>query len=234
MDGIKGLNEMKEREISGRKCFIYDRGSSDVFLIEPIGSHSLEMIDAEVDLIEELSGGKGFTAVMILTDWNQDLPPWAAEPVMRGDDAFGSGAPDTLQFITEQLIPELATGGEQKVYLGGYSLAGLFALWAAYQTDLFDGVAAASPSVWYPDWPAFAEANEVQVSRVYLSLGKKEEKTRHPLMRTVGDNIRKQHDLLSASHKCREVILEMNPGNHFVAADLRMAKGFAWLMAGEE
>ena len=99
MDGVK------ERVISGRRCFIYDRGSSDALLIEPIGSHSLEMIDAEVKLIEELSGGKGFTAVMFLTDWNQDLPPWAAEPVMRGDDAFGSGAPDTLQFITEQLIP---------------------------------------------------------------------------------------------------------------------------------
>ena len=204
----------------------------DALLIQPIGEHSLETIDAEVSRIEEMAGSRPFTLAAFLTDWNQDLPPWGA-PAMRGEEPFGEGAPDTLAFIREHLIPEISSGGEHETYLGGYSLAGLFAMWAAYQTDLFAGVAAASPSLWYPGWPAFAEKKQVRAPKVYLSLGKKEEKTRHPVMQTVGENIRKQFDLARRSPKCEDVILEMNPGNHFQDADLRMAKGFAWLLSGE-
>lgn len=65
---------------------------------------------------------------------------------------------------------------------------------------------------------------------MYLSLGKKEEKVRHPLMRTVGENIRRLQERLNIDPACRECTLEMNPGNHFVDAELRMAKGFAWIM----
>ena len=63
---------------------------------------------------------------------------------------------------------------------------------------------------------------------VYLRLGDKEEKARNPVMASVGDAIRRQQALLAAqgiSH-----MLEWNAGNHFVDADIRMAKGFAWLM----
>ena len=223
---------MNERTIAGKSCFVYGDGSSDVLLIQPIGEHNLDSMDSEVAMIEEMSGGKDFSMVMFLTDWNQDLPPWGA-PAMRGEELFGEGAPDTLTFIREHLIQEVSSGKEHEIYLGGYSLAGLFAMWATYQTNLFAGVAAASPSLWYPGWPAFAEKKQVRAPKVYLSLGKKEEKTRHPVMQTVGENIRKQFDLARRSPKCEDVILEMNPGNHFQDADLRMAKGFAWLLSGE-
>ena len=121
-----------------------------------------------------------------------------------------------------------------KLCIGGYSLAGLFALWSAYETDLFDGVAAASPSVWFPGWIGHAETNAVKAGKVYLSLGDKEEKTRNPVMRTVGDNIRRQHELLQAEPACEKCILEMNQGNHFKEPDIRTAKGFAWLLGGKE
>jgi len=68
---------------------------------------------------------------------------------------------------------------------------------------------------------------------VYLSLGDKEEKTRNPVMRTVGDNIRRQHELLQADPSCEKCILEMNQGNHFKEPDIRTAKGFAWLLQNQ-
>ena len=68
---------------------------------------------------------------------------------------------------------------------------------------------------------------------IYLSLGTKEEKTRNPVMKTVGDNIRRLQEILRADSNCADVVLEMNPGNHFREPDLRMAKGFAWLMDKE-
>ena len=115
-----------------------------------------------------------------------------------------------------------------RLLLGGYSLAGLFALWTAYQTDAFDGIAAASPSVWYPQWIDYASEKRPLVKSIYLSLGDKEDKARNPVMAQVGKAIRKQHELLSGQEI--NTILEWNAGNHFVDSEKRMAQGFAWLL----
>ena len=113
-------------------------------------------------------------------------------------------------------------------YIGGYSLAGLFALWAAYQTDTFDGVAAASPSMWFPGFADYMKENEIRTDTVYLSLGDKEEKARNPVMATVGDRIREAHALLK--EQGANCILEWNKGNHFKDTDLRTARAFAWVL----
>ena len=59
-------------------------------------------------------------------------------------------------------------------------MAGLFSLWAAYQTDAFAGVAAASPSIWFPDFLQDMKEHGIRTESVYLSLGDREEKTRNP------------------------------------------------------
>jgi xylulokinase len=143
---------------------------------------------------------------------------------------FGNGAEKTLAFVTNQLLPKLLERGidTEHCLLGGYSLAGLFALWASYQSDRFEGIAAASPSVWFPGWIAYATEYKPQADFVYLSLGDKEEKARNPLMAQVGNAIRKQKEILK--EQGMNTILEWNAGNHFVDSEKRMAKGFAWLM----
>jgi predicted alpha/beta superfamily hydrolase len=232
-----GRRSILKTQISGKTCYIYDCGSSDVLLIQPVDDHDIEVLDSEVAEIARLAGSRGFTlAAFKVDDWNADLSPWEAPPVF-GSEGFAGGAEETLKYVTEMLIPELirATGGKgEKAYpeicIGGYSLAGFFALWAAYQTDLFSGAAAASPSVWFPGWIGYAESNAIKADKVYLSLGDKEEKTRNPVMRTVGDCIRRQLEILQADPACEECTLEMNQGNHFKEPDIRTAKGFAWLI----
>ena len=113
-------------------------------------------------------------------------------------------------------------------YIGGYSLAGLFALWAAYQTDGFAGVAAASPSIWFPGFTEYMTSRSIHTGRVYLTLGDREEKTRNPVMSTVGDRIRAMNDYLTSQGKV--CTLEWNQGNHFKEPDLRMAKGFSFML----
>jgi predicted alpha/beta superfamily hydrolase len=162
----------------------------------------------------------------MIKDWNQELTPWAA-PAVFGKVPFGSGAEKTLEFITNQLLPEVQENIPHLI-LGGYSLAGLFALWSGYQTDKFEGIAAASPSVWYPKWIDYASENKPLAKSVYLSLGDKEEKAKNPVMAQVGNAIRKQHELLTEQEI--NTLLEWNAGNHFVDSDKRMAKGFAWLL----
>ena len=206
------------------KLYKYGNPNADIVLIQPVDDHDLEGIENEVSVIAESCGRNFFLIACQVEDWNKDLSPWKA-PAVFGKEDFGDGAEETLRKILDLCSDEGKT-----YYIGGYSLAGFFALWAAYQKDMFKGAVAASPSVWFPGWIEYAGKNTVRADKVYLSLGDKEEKTRNPVMRTVGDNIRRQYELLQADPGCSDCILEMNQGNHFKEPDIRTAKGFAWLL----
>ena len=219
---------MTKNEISlnGRGCFLYRDEAATHLLIQPIDEHDLEVLEQEVEAIRNLSDKSFSLVAFMIKDWNQELTPWAAPPVF-GKIPFGDGAEKTLEFITSQLLPEVKDNIPHLI-LGGYSLAGLFALWAGYQTDQFEGIVAASPSVWYPQWIDFASEKSPLAQSVYLSLGDKEEKAKNQVMAQVGNAIRKQHELLNGQKV--NTTLEWNPGNHFVDSEKRTAKGFAWVL----
>ena len=215
-----------EISIDGRLCFLYQDEAATHLLIQPIDEHDLELLDQEIEAIKKLSDKPFSLVAFMIKDWNQELTPWAA-PAVFGKVPFGSGAEKTLEFITSRLLPEVQENIPHLI-LGGYSLAGLFALWAGYQTDKFDGIVAASPSVWFPKWIEYATDNKPLAKSIYLSLGDKEEKAKNPVMAQVGNAIRRQNELLTG--QMDNTILEWNPGNHFVDSEKRTAKGFAWVM----
>ena len=215
--------------ISDRECYLYVQPASRYLLVQPVDEHDLELLEKEVETIQVLTN-QPFTLVAFkIEDWNQELSPWEAPPVF-GKVPFGNGAEKTLAFVTSQLLPDMQEKGIDTSHclLGGYSLAGLFALWTSYQSDRFVGIAAASPSVWFPGWVEYAKENRPRAYSIYLSLGDKEEKARNPLMAQVGNAIRKQEEM--QKDQGLNTILEWNAGNHFVDSEKRMAKGFAWLM----
>ena len=219
-------------QIADRTWIMYKSEQPEYLLIQPIDEHDLEVLDNEVTTIQSLAN-KSFTLVAFeIIDWQSELTPWTV-PAVFGKIPFGDGAIATLSFIKDILIPQmeqkqLFDKEKMKCVLGGYSLAGFFALWSAYQTELFDGIAAVSPSVWYPQWTEYAEINKPLATSVYLSLGDKEEKTKNPTMAQVGNCIRKQLELLTTQGI--NTILEWNPGNHFQHSDERTARGFAWVL----
>ena len=202
--------------------FEYGNPDAGIVLVQPVDDHDMSVIDSEVRYIRELTDKEFSLLAVKVEHWNTDLSPWAA-PAVFGNECFGNGAADTLAEIM-QLINDPC-----KAYIiGGYSLAGLFALWTATRTDLFCGVAAASPSVWFPGFIDYLEDHIVHAETVYLSLGDKEEKTRNPVMSKVGACIREGYKcLLEKGCGCT---LEWNSGNHFKEPDLRTAKAFAWVM----
>ena len=204
-------------------CF-GDPAKSEWTLIRPADSHDRDALPREIQRIRELCPESSFAVIPVQVDWFQELPPWPAPAVFKGQGDFGDGAAETLGRIIREIVPE--AGG--KKILGGYSLAGLFALWAGYRTGLLDGIVAASPSVWYPGWDEFIARNRCLAPAVYLSLGRQEETSRNPVMRTVGGRIREQHRLLREQNV--HTALEWNPGNHFREPDRRTAAGFAWIM----
>ena len=224
----------QEQIIGGRRCFLYGDEEADIFLIQAAGDHEWNALVREAEYIKELACGTPFAlAAFLIEDWNNQLSPWEA-PAVFGEDGFGAGAVETLNYVTGILFPTLAqTYGQEHSMdfcLGGYSLSGLFALWASYQTDALSGVAAVSPSVWFPGWDTYMMSHSPWAQKIYLSMGEKEEKTKNKSMSIVGDRIRKQYELLCKDDHVQACLLEWNPGNHFTDPEIRMAKGFAWLL----
>lgn len=220
---------------------LYGDQASENVIIQMVDDHDLEVMETEAAEAARLAGGDFCIAAVPVDDWNRDLSPWEADPVF-GKERFGSGAADTLKFITDSVLPWIErehpfhsrkaaddpASAARRYYIAGYSLAGLFALCASYQTDIFCGTAAASPSVWFPGWIEYSAEHHIKVSAVYLSLGDKELRIKNALMKTVGDCIIKQEEILSAAGI--DTILEWNKGNHFQHSDLRTAAGIAWLL----
>ncbi len=198
---------------------------SKIILIQPIDEHDLEEIKNEYELIKERTNKEFGLIAIKIDDWNKELSPWKASAVF-GKDEFGDGASLTLEKILN-LIKD-----DKKYYLGGYSLAGLFSLWVAYQTDKFSAVAAVSPSVWFDHFIDYMQENEIKTDLVYLSLGDKESKTKNKVMATVADKMSQCYELLK--ERSINCTFEWNQGNHFKDVALRTARGFAWLLENEK
>ena len=166
-------------------------------------------------------------------DWNRELSPWKCDGCVRGAEPFGGQASGFLDELLNQIIPQ----AESSLLcpptwrgIAGYSLAGLFSLWALWQTDTFDRAASASGSLWFPHVIDYAHEHTMPNApdAVYLSLGKKETKTPNRMMRHVLDDTRAMEELFI--ERDIPTTLELNPGNHFAQTDLRMARGIRWIL----
>lgn len=150
-------------------------------------------------------------------DGGKDFTPWEAEPIRQGEP-FSGGGKDYLKFITNVALPYLeenfdAPAGPKNRVILGYSLGGLFSLWALTQAEQFGAGASISGSLWYPEFLKYLEnCSAPQDKIVYLSLGDREPLGGPPIMRTVGDCTEKAKEFFAA-HGC-EVFFEWNQGGH--------------------
>jgi hypothetical protein len=204
------------------KCFEYGNPDANRVLIQMMDDHDLDLVVNEIKIIQDLAEEDFCFRAVKVDNWNDDLSPWQV-PAVFGNEGFGGGAEHTLSEVLE-----LTDDMTKWYYIGGYSLAGLFALWTSCKTDRFSGVAAASPSVWFPGFVDYMREHQVQTEAVYLSLGDKEEKTRNKVMSQVGGRIQECFGVLQEQNV--RSTLEWNKGNHFKEPDVRTAKAFAWVL----
>ena len=148
--------------LAEKRCLVTLRNQPDILLLQPIDAR--DTLSQEMPLLAAQTTRSFLHVAFPVEAWNVDLSPWDAPPVF-GREAFGHGAADTLDWLRSRLMPEVrakyAISPDAPVILGGYSLAGLFSLWSAAQTDAFAAVAAMSPSVWFPGWADYADAHPV-------------------------------------------------------------------------
>ena len=166
-------------------------------------------------------------------DWNHDMAPWDSPPAFKSAEPCTGGADAYLRLLTEEIIPtaekELAAAPRWRGILG-YSLAGLFALYTIYQTDLFSRVGSVSGSLWFPGIKEYVLSHEPKQHPdcLYFSLGDKESKTRNPFLKSVRQNTEE----IQAHYAVQgiDTVFQLNKGNHYAHAAERTAAGICWLL----
>lgn len=161
-------------------------------------------------------------------DWNGDLSPWAAPRAFKGEQDFSGGAEAFLDRLTGRVIPEIGnqTQSGAPMILVGYSLAGLFAAWAATKTERFQAIASVSGSLWFDGFREYLQYHPLLCRAAYFSVGDKEKNTRNARMARVEENTKKAAEK-AALDGC-ETIFTLNPGNHFTDVGKRVADGVIW------
>jgi len=222
---------METININGRTCHIIINGAELPTIYWGEMKNSSETIERVLALCEGL---KCNYVVYEAEDWNSDFSPW--EFTLNKKMAFSGGGRSTLDWLVNECVPyfEKEYGLTGSRVLCGYSLAGLFSLWAFYESQAFGGVISCSGSLWFGKWIRYAESHTApQNSSVYLSLGDREEKARDRIMATVEDCTRRQYELVCGDKNVFRHVLEWNDGGHFNEPEKRIAKGIKWTFTGE-
>ena len=193
--------------------------------------------------------------------WEENFSPWCAPRVFAKGPNFGDGAQKTLDTLINQVIPwaesELTEPPAYRVLMG-YSLAGLFSLWAgvsqqvarvcqpndvssqpgpssqpyAIPTPTFQRIGAVSGSFWFPGLLDYVDqqlnGGAVGLTHAYLSLGDREARTPNPQIMHVRENA----ELLASKLESARITstFELNRGNHFQNVEGRMQKALDWLV----
>lgn len=167
---------------------------------------------------------------------DDELSPWPAPAVWKGQAPYKGQAAAHLKWMKEECMPEVevrlrAMGILQQIpMIAGYSLAGLFALWAGWTSGNFARVASVSGSLWYPGFTDFIRDNAPagHIGKVCISLGDRESHSRHPLMSQVDTCTAAVVDAVKT--RGIDTVFEWNPGNHFDHPEQRMAGAIAEML----
>lgn len=222
---------MERFAVEGKEVFLYPGGEEDAPVVY---LHLCAGDGKEVWRALQEGGHRAVTLAAIGgLDWNRDMVPWDNPPVTEKGAPFTAGAKEYLRLLTEEIVPEVEgrlRGAVPWRGLAGYSLAGLFAFYALYRTDLFSRIASVSGSLWFPGFLEYVAAEKMQrkPDRLYLSLGDRECRTGNPYLRTVQE--RTEQIMALCSEQGIDTTFQLNPGDHFKNAARRTAAGITWLL----
>lgn len=165
--------------------------------------------------------------------WDHDMTPWYMGPISKHDTPCTGGADDYLKLLLDEIMPEaeaLLSGAPAWRGLAGYSLAGLFALYALYQTDVFARAASMSGSFWFEGIMEYVCSHEMKRKPdcLYFSLGDKESSTDNPILNVVQQNTQEIETLYHG--KGIETTFVLNSGSHYQACNKRTAAGIHWIL----
>ena len=198
-----------------------------------LNSYKNEKID---EVIDSIKGKYNFIFLDIkVNDWSETLTPYKVPDngiYLRNLDGKGE---NHLRFIDDTLIPYIKDYLSKyninisKYILLGYSLAGLFAVFAGLKSKYINIITSISGSLWYPNLINYI--NDISFNNniefIYLSLGDNEKKTKNEYMKYVEVNTLKLFEAFKSIYK--NVYFEFNKGNHFARSNERVIKALYYL-----
>ena len=161
-------------------------------------------------------------------EWDEDLSPWAHDPVVMKDDHFTGQGPVFAKTVAETTDWARTLTGSTKVILAGYSMGGLFSLFAPTVAGAYDALVCASGSVWFPGFTEYMKTHAFlkQPAAIWLSLGNKETQVKNPVLQTTWDCMEElKQQFGQEGIVC---MLHQDQGNHFQDAAGRIARGILW------
>ena len=216
----------------GKTVFVFhsNKPGSSVIYLNTYSNEGQKIYEAA-----QAVGCPPFSLVTISNlDWNQDMAPWDSPAAFKEGEPFTGGADDYMRLLAGEIIPrvekDLASPPAWRG-IAGYSLAGLFALYTIYQTDVFSRVGCISGSLWFPGFKEYIFSHEPKrwPDCIYFSLGDREDKTRNPVLKTVQENTEEIQTFYQ--NKGIDTVFQLNPGNHFVQGIERTIAGIQWLLS---
>lgn len=164
--------------------------------------------------------------------WSHILAPWDTPQGFPHYVACTGGAPEYLKTFVEEIIPHAESLLPPLSWRGiaGYSLGGLFAIYAMCETELFDRVASASGSLWYPGFETwFMHHLPLKLPKsVYFSSSRDEYFTTNPFLAPVSKTTEFIETWLDRHHV--QTTLVLNPGNHYEDVLPRSAAAIGWIL----
>lgn len=207
---------------------------------------------------------EGVSLVNIGVDlWEENFSPWCAPRVFAKGPNFGDGAQKTLDTLINQVIPwtesDLTEPPAYRV-LVGYSLAGLFSLWAGVSQQVacgcqpgtattpqlsgpdaphvdapvatFQRIGAVSGSFWFPGLLDYVDQqlSGGAVGLTHAYLSLGDREARTPNPQIM--HVRENAELLASKLENAGITstFELNRGNHFQNVEGRMQKALDWLV----
>lgn len=164
-------------------------------------------------------------------DYEKDFSPFYKEDVLKKGDCFKGNAKETLNFLLKDVIPFIKENFnivfEENILLG-YSLGGLFSLYASTLTSFFSKIGCISASFWYPSFIPYIKEKKTMAKDIYLSLGDKESNCKNILLKT---SLNCQFQVLNIlNEQKKNVLFELNQGGHFNDIENRIRKGLNTLL----
>lgn len=224
---------MHKFSVSGRAVTVYPagQGGAPLVVLNTFGGEGGQVSAA----LQQMGSLPCTLAAVSGLAWNRDMAPWDCPPLAPGAEPCTGGADEYLVQLLGTILPEVESRlAAPPAWRGiaGYSLGGLFALYALYRTDVFARAASISGSMWYPGLLEFVRQHPLKrpPDRLYFSVGDRECRTRNPYLQRVQANT----EQLAAWYRdlgihCR---FELNPGGHGKHAARRTAQGIAWILGG--
>lgn len=242
--------QIQELQIAGKNCRLYLPPD----YAERTEHYPIIYVNGEIPIegiLTKLAEKGARTDFLLLSikpqSWNDDFTPWTAPAFRKGEETPAGRADAYLSCLAEEMKPYMdahyrTKSESEHTALFGYSLGGLAAVYASYKTDVFGTVASLSGSLWYDGFCEFMERERPLLAdlRVYLSLGKKESRSKNPRMGRVAECTERAAEMLreqlevvndrenGSGKRTGNVYFEWNEGGHFHDIEGRFVRAVVW------